>query len=150
MCILCGCDYASKIEGIGPVKAYKFIKDLKNIENILDFCKSENEKEGKVKFILPKEDDFCYEEARELFRNPLVTDDYELKWEKNIDEEALKKFLVNEKQFAETRVDGAIKKIKSNKGTQPRLEAFFGKPTVVKSNQIAQKKEEKGKKKLGK
>jgi len=26
MCILCGCDYASKIEGIGPVKAYKFIQ----------------------------------------------------------------------------------------------------------------------------
>jgi flap endonuclease-1 len=31
MCILCGCDYASKIEGIGPVKAYKFIKDYKNL-----------------------------------------------------------------------------------------------------------------------
>ena len=31
MCILCGCDYASKIEGIGPVKAYKFIKDHKNL-----------------------------------------------------------------------------------------------------------------------
>jgi len=29
-----------------------------------------------------------------LFKNPLVTDDYELKWEKNIDEEALRKFLV--------------------------------------------------------
>ena len=26
MCILCGCDYASKIEGIGPVKAFKYIK----------------------------------------------------------------------------------------------------------------------------
>ena len=32
MCILCGCDYASKIEGIGPVKAYKFIQDYKNLE----------------------------------------------------------------------------------------------------------------------
>jgi 5'-3' exonuclease len=35
MCILCGCDYASKIEGIGPVKAYKFIKEFHTIENIL-------------------------------------------------------------------------------------------------------------------
>lgn len=68
-----------------------------------------------------------------------------MKWEKNIDEEALKKFLCVEKQFSETRVDAAIKKLKAVKGTQPRLEAFFGKPTVVKST-IA-KKEETGKKK---
>ena len=40
MCILCGCDYASKIEGIGPVKAYKFIKQFHSIQNILDFCKN--------------------------------------------------------------------------------------------------------------
>ena len=33
MCILCGCDYASKIEGVGPVKAYKFIKEFSSIEN---------------------------------------------------------------------------------------------------------------------
>ena len=35
MCILCGCDYSSKIEGIGPVKAYKFIQDLGSIEKVL-------------------------------------------------------------------------------------------------------------------
>jgi flap endonuclease-1 len=121
MCILCGCDYASKIEGIGPVKAYKFIKEFHSIENILEFCRNENEKEGKIKYVLPKEEDFSFEEARELFKNPLVTDDYELKWEKNIDEEALRKFLCEEKGFAETRVEGAVKKLKSNKGTQARL-----------------------------
>ena len=32
------------------------------------------------------------------------------------------------------RVDAAIKKLKAVKGTQPRLEAFFGKPTIVKSS----------------
>lgn len=31
MCILSGCDYASKIEGIGPVKALKFIKEYHSI-----------------------------------------------------------------------------------------------------------------------
>jgi len=36
-------------------------------------------------------------------------------------------------------VDGAIKKLKTNKGTQPRLEAFFGKPTIVKSGTSASK-----------
>jgi hypothetical protein len=29
-----------------------------------------------------------------LFKKPNVTDDYQLKWEKNIDEEALKSFLI--------------------------------------------------------
>lgn len=44
MCILCGCDYSAKIEGIGPVKALKFIKDFHSIENVLKFCKEENER----------------------------------------------------------------------------------------------------------
>lgn len=100
MCILCGCDYASKIEGIGPVKAYKFIKDYDCIENVLDFCRKENDREGKAKYIIPKEEDFSFEEARELFKKPNVTDDYELKWEKNIDEEALRNFLVGQKGFS--------------------------------------------------
>lgn len=39
MCILCGCDYSAKIEGIGPVKAYKFVQDMHTIENIVEFCK---------------------------------------------------------------------------------------------------------------
>ena len=30
-CILCGCDYTSKIPGIGPVKALKMIKSEKDI-----------------------------------------------------------------------------------------------------------------------
>ena len=34
-CILCGCDYTTKIVGIGPVNAYKLIKEHKNIENII-------------------------------------------------------------------------------------------------------------------
>ena len=40
MSILCGCDYSPKIEGIGPVKAYKFIKQMNNIEGVLQFCKN--------------------------------------------------------------------------------------------------------------
>ena len=31
MSILCGCDYSAKIEGIGPVKAFKFIKEFHTI-----------------------------------------------------------------------------------------------------------------------
>lgn len=35
LCILCGCDYTKSIGGIGPVKAFKFIKDNGTIENVL-------------------------------------------------------------------------------------------------------------------
>ena len=88
MCILCGCDYANKIEGIGPVKAYKFIKEMKDIEHILEFCKKENEE--KEKFKIPKQEDFDFVEVRTLFKEPDLSKEVEIKWEKNIDEEALK------------------------------------------------------------
>ncbi|CAM6002294.1 unnamed protein product [Sphagnum balticum] len=102
--------------------AQTMVRDVNNRkEPVTEITRSENEKEGKLKYILPKEEDFSFEDARELFKNPRVTDEYELKWEKNIDEEALRKFLIEEKQFAEFRLDGAIKKLKANKGTQPRL-----------------------------
>lgn len=76
-----------------------------------------------------------------------MTDDYELKWEKNIDEEALKKFLCVEKGFNEDRVSNAIKKLKTTKTAQPRLEAFFGKPTIVKSSVPKPDTKKKGKRK---
>jgi len=59
----------------------------------------------------------------------------------------LRKFLIGEKGFAESRLDGAIKKIKANKGVQPRLEAFFGKPVVVKHTSNSVKKDDKMNKK---
>ena len=35
LCILCGCDYTSKIKNIGPVKAYSFLKKYQSIEGIM-------------------------------------------------------------------------------------------------------------------
>jgi flap endonuclease-1 len=35
MCILCGCDYCDSIRGIGPGKAYTFIKQHGTIEKLL-------------------------------------------------------------------------------------------------------------------
>jgi len=36
LCIMCGCDYTKNIGGIGPIKAFKFIKDHGNIESIIE------------------------------------------------------------------------------------------------------------------
>lgn len=34
-CILCGCDYTTRIKNIGPTRAYQYIKTYKNIDNLL-------------------------------------------------------------------------------------------------------------------
>ena len=58
LCILCGSDYTNTISGIGPVKAYKYIQECKNIEKVIQTLNNElvNAKEGKKpKFIIPNE-----------------------------------------------------------------------------------------------
>ena len=60
MCILCGCDYTPKINGLGPLTAYKIISKHGNIE---EFIKNNN------KYIIP--DNFDYITARHLFKNPV-------------------------------------------------------------------------------
>jgi len=35
LCIMCGCDYTHNIGNIGPIKAFKLVKEQKNIEGIL-------------------------------------------------------------------------------------------------------------------
>jgi len=63
MCILCGCDYTSKINGIGPINAYKLIIKHKTIEEVF---KNNN------KYVIPEK--FDYVKARELFKNPISQD----------------------------------------------------------------------------
>ena len=60
ICILCGCDYTTKINGMGPLNAHKVIKKYKTIEVFKEAC--ENKKE---KYIIP--DGFDFIRARELF-----------------------------------------------------------------------------------
>lgn len=62
MCILCGCDYTTKIKGIGPVSAMKLIKKYKNIESVLEYIKT------KKKHKIPE--NFNYIKARKLFKDP--------------------------------------------------------------------------------
>ncbi len=81
LCILLGCDYCDKIKGIGPKNALKLIQEHKSIEKIIQSL-------DKSKHQVPE--NFAFEEARRLFREPEVAnaDDLELKWEKP-DEEGL-------------------------------------------------------------
>mmetsp|Transcript_58509 Transcript_58509/g.67571 ORF Transcript_58509/g.67571 Transcript_58509/m.67571 type:complete len:386 (+) Transcript_58509:47-1204(+) len=148
LCILCGCDYTETVDGVGPVTAFKLIKEHKTLEKVIERLKKDNEDpKRKKKYVIPEP--FNYEDARELFVKPKVledTDKIEIKFNKP-DQDALKQFLVEEKGFSETRVDNAVNKMKAvdTKGHQSRLDSFFGKPVVVKRKEPESASASKGK-----
>ncbi|KAK6915743.1 XPG, N-terminal [Dillenia turbinata] len=120
LCILCGCDYCDSIRGIGAQTALKLIRQHGSIESII-------ENVNKERYQIPE--GWPYQEARRLFKEPLVVSDdeqLEMKWTAP-DEEGLITFLVNENGFNNDRVTKAIEKIKAakNKSSQGRLESFF-------------------------
>ncbi len=67
MCILCGCDYTSKIGGIGPMHAYKLMKRYESIDAGMAHIQE--------KFKVPA--DFDYITSRKLFKEACATDDFE-------------------------------------------------------------------------
>lgn len=139
ICILCGCDYTGSIDNIGPTKALKFIKDYSNIEGVLEFCDSDNlnnnKKKTKYSYTL---ENFKYEESRKEFKNPEVLSMEEIKeliQFKSPAVEELKKFLIEEKGFAENRVLSGLKRIENSKdkAAQNRLDSYFVKKGNVTS-----------------
>ncbi len=70
MCILCGCDYTTKIGGMGPQTAYKLMKKHGNIEGVL-----EELRERPDKYQIPEGDNFDYEKARYLFLHSTDNED---------------------------------------------------------------------------
>jgi len=59
-CILCGCDYLSRIPYMGVKTSFKFIKECGNIENIIEKYTGPDKK-----YTLPN--NYNYENARDLF-----------------------------------------------------------------------------------
>ncbi|GMJ11730.1 Flap Endonuclease I, SHADE AVOIDANCE 6 [Hibiscus trionum] len=133
LCILSGCDYCESIRGIGGKTALKLIHKHGSIEHILQNI-------NKERYSVP--DDWQYEEARCLFKEPLVctnNEQFEMEWSAP-DDEGLIAFLVNENGFNSNRVAKAIEKIKvaMNKSSQGGLESFR-KPVSNTSTPIKQK-----------
>ena len=128
LCILCGCDYCPNISGIGCVKAYQYIKDNKNIEKVIEFVDKYNKDPSHKKQLVYDKDAFNYVLARKLFKEPEVIDcdKVEIKFTKP-DIEGLKDFLIKEKNFSETRIENAIKRIGTakSKANQTRMDNFF-------------------------
>ncbi len=87
--ILVGTDFNPGVKGIGPVKALKLVKEYGRIEDIPQL-------RGKV-------DMAEVEEIREIFLNPVVTDDYSVTFGE-LDKEGIVSFLCGERDFSEERV----------------------------------------------
>jgi flap endonuclease-1 len=119
LCILLGCDYTSKIPGIGPQKAFEGIVAHKNIEGLIASL-------DPAKYTIPG--DFNYMAARELFKNPdvVAAEDIAIEF-REPDAEGLTKFLVDEKLFNPQRVEKGIARLREalKKKTQGRLDQFF-------------------------
>ena len=133
LCILLGCDYTSKLAGVGPVRALEGIRAHENIEALVEFLRS---KAKSVEAFDENAEKFDFVAARELFAKPDVTpgDALEIAFTAP-DVEGLKAFLIDEKRFAEERILKGIEKLKSfrEEKTQKRLESFFGGARPVKS-----------------
>jgi 5'-3' exonuclease len=67
MCILCGCDYTTKIGGIGPMHALKLVKTYGSIEGAMPYILK--------KYKVPT--DFDYVTSRQLFKEACCNDDFE-------------------------------------------------------------------------
>ena len=111
LCLLVGTDYTpGGIKGIGPKSALKLVK------------KHESDIDGLFREIKWKENfDFSWQEVFYLFKKMPVTSNYKLEWEL-INENKLKKILVDSHDFSEERVDSLLnkllkeKKLKEQKG----------------------------------
>lgn len=111
--ILVGTDYNPKgVEGLGPKKAYKMIKEQGSIEAAV--------KGGLL-------EPFDYEDLLRFFMEPPVTDEYLLSWSAP-DERAVLDFLCGERDFSTERVKNALDRIGAGieKGSsQFSLDAWF-------------------------
>lgn len=93
--LLCGTDYNEGVKGIGPKRGLKYVKKYGDIEQVL------KEKDETINNV---------QEIKALFLEPKVTEDYDITF-KDPDINKVKKFLCDEHEFSESRVDKALEKI---------------------------------------
>lgn len=77
LCILCGCDYTSRIGNVGPVRAYKLLQEHGDILHIVAWIRAKSERIEKY----PIAEDFNPIVARSLFTKANVKKEgLELDW----------------------------------------------------------------------
>ncbi len=112
LAIMVGTDFTLGIRGIGPKKALKLVLDGKTAEDVYKEHGLDTEE---------------VENARRIFLDPDVTDDYEIRFNEP-DLDGLVGYMVGEFNFSEERVKNAVEKVKKEfdvSGTQARLDQWF-------------------------
>ncbi|MDV3293091.1 MAG: flap endonuclease-1 [Nitrososphaerales archaeon] len=111
--ILLGTDFnPDGFEGVGPVRALKYLKRYGSLEKITEL----KEEVAKV----------SYEAIRDLYLNPPATKGITPEW-KQLDRHAVVSFLVDEHSFSPERVEAALARVTASKNTQSEtLEKWFG------------------------
>ena len=106
--ILIGTDYNSGIKGIGPKTALKLVKQNKNFDNLFKELKP----------------DFDWKKIYATFKSMPIMKNYQLKWNE-IDEDKIRKILVDRHDFSEERVDKMLEKLTKKEKHQRGLSSFF-------------------------
>jgi flap endonuclease-1 len=111
LAIMVGTDFNMGVKGIGAKTGLKLLKKHNTLENII------KEKELDIP---------DYQEVRDIFLKPDVTDDYKIQMGK-FSEEKIIKLLVDDYEFSENRVTSALKKVKDRKKEegQKKLDSWF-------------------------
>ncbi len=112
--ILLGTDFNPKgFKGIGPKRALKLIRKFGSFE--------------KISKSMDLESSFDIQQIREIFLNPKVNDEYQIKWGIP-DNEGTLKFLCEQRSFSENRVKKALSRLTEGLSEIKRnvtLETFF-------------------------
>jgi len=98
MAILIGTDFNEGIKGYGPKKSLNLIKKTGNVENAIALIGGSD---------VPTIDEI--KEIRNIFLNPEVTDDYNIKWSKP-DNDAVLRILCDKHQFSQERIEPVLNK----------------------------------------
>jgi len=111
LAILIGTDFNEGIKGVGPKTALKLVREYGKIENMPKQILSR----------LPPN----YDEIREIFLRPKVTDNYTLQYG-NLREDKLYDFLCEQHDFSKQRVETVIQRMKTfySRRKQSKLSEF--------------------------
>ncbi len=111
--ILIGTDFDPEgVKGVGPAKAYNYIKRYGRLENIPELREE-------LRAI-------DYESIRRIFLQPEVADPGKLEW-REPDEERIVDFLCREHDFSEERVLNALRRLRSSEYARTEsLDKWFG------------------------
>ena len=111
-CILCGCDYCSNVPKVGNSTAFKMIKKHTNIEDIIEEYKNKYEfPEGYAELFNKSYDIFM------MYRDKIKVEELDVN-KSNKDVGGLIKFMVNDIEMNELRVQKAVKKLQNTLGNK--------------------------------